>query len=185
VSEFVEINEHREHAEHAAHTKDPFAGRVSILVAVLAVVTAATGSLENTETAGAITEASHAVLDQDRATDQWNLYQAKSLKKNMFDIAASAVGPRAAAYAKKSAHEAADEGGAQAQAKALEHARDEALDASARHEKHHHRLAVAATLLEIGIAISTIAIITRRHWPWAMAAILGVGGVAIAVSAYL
>jgi hypothetical protein len=187
MSEFVEINEHREHAEHAAHTKDPFAGRVSILVAVLAVVTAATGSLENTETAGAITEASHAVLDQDRATDQWNLYQAKSLKKNMFDIAASAGagGQRAGDYAKKSAHEAADEGGAQAKAKDLEHARDEALEASERHEKHHHRLAIAATLLEIGIAISTIAIITRRHWPWAMAAILGVGGVAIAVSAYL
>ena len=39
--------------------------------------------------------------------------------------------------------------------------------------------------LEIGIAISTIAIITRKHWPWAMSAILGATGVVVAISAFV
>ena len=38
--------EAHEHAEHAAHARDPFIAKVSITVAVLAVMAAATGSLE-------------------------------------------------------------------------------------------------------------------------------------------
>ena len=185
MSDILEVHEQHERASEARHEKDGFASRVSILVAVLAVVTAATSSLENTETAGAITDSSRAVLAQDKATDQWNFYEAKSLKKNMLDIAASAGGPKAADYAKKSAHEAADEGAAQDAAKEFEHKRDEAIESSEKHEHRHHRLAIAATLLEIGIAISTIAIITRKHWPWIMSGLLGATGVAVAVSAFL
>jgi hypothetical protein len=185
MTEFMEINEQQERAGEARHEKDAFVGRVSILVAMLAVVTAATGSLENTETAGAITGFSRAVLAQDKATDQWNFYEAKSLKKNMFDVASAQGGPKADDFAKKSAHEAADEKDAQTTAKSFEKQRDEALEDSEKHEHRHHRLAIAATLLEIGIAISTIAIITRRHWPWAMSAILGAAGVVLAISAFL
>ena len=181
----AEFHERSEQAAEAHREKDAFAGRVSILVAVLAVVTAATSSLENTETAGAITDSSRAVLAQDKATDQWNFYESKSLKKNIFDVAAAAGGARAADYAKKSSHEAADEAAAQQSAKDFEQKRDEAIESSERHEKRHHRLAIAATLLEIGIAISTIAIITRRHWPWAMAVLLGAGGLVVAISAFV
>ena len=53
------------------------------------------------------------------------------------------------------------------------------------HERRHHRLAIAATLLEIGIAISTIAIITRSRWPWIGAAGLGAVGAAVVALAYL
>jgi hypothetical protein len=185
MSEFLEINEQQERATEAAHKKDVFVSRVSILVAILAVVMAATSSLENTETAATITGFSRAVLAQDRATDQWNFYEAKSLKKNIFDVAAAQAGPKADDYAQKSAHEAADEKQAQTTAKSFETQRDQALESSELHEHRHHRLAIAATLLEIGIAISTIAIITRRHWPWAMAALLGLGGLVVAVSAFV
>jgi hypothetical protein len=181
----LDISEQRERADEARREKDDFAARVSILVALLAVVTAATSSLENTETAGAITAASAAVLAQDRATDQWGLYEAKSLKKTLFDIASAAGGSRASDYLSHSGKEGADEAAAQKQAKAFEAERDASLASSERHERRHHRLAIAATLLEIGIAISTIAIITRRHWPWMLSAVLGALGVAAAVTAFL
>jgi hypothetical protein len=185
MTDLLEVHEQHERASEAHKEKDAFVSRVSILVAVLAVVTAATSSLENTETAGAITDSSRAVLAQDKATDQWNFYESKSLKKNLFDVAAGQGGAKAADYAKKSAHEAADEAAAQDQAKAFEHKRDEAIESSERHEHRHHRLAIAATLLEIGIAISTVAIITRKHWPWAMSLTLGVAGLLIGISAFL
>jgi hypothetical protein len=185
MTDILDVNEQHERAAEAHKEKDAFVSRVSILVAVLAVVTAATSSLENTETAGAITDSSRAVLAQDKATDQWNFFEAKSLKKNLYDVAASAGGPKAEDYAKKSAHEAEGQDAAQDQAKEFEKKRDEALESSEKHEHRHHRLAIAATLLEIGIAISTVAIITRKHWPWAMSLTLGLAGAAIAISAFL
>jgi hypothetical protein len=185
MTEFMEIKEQGERAAEARHEKDAFVSRVSILVAVLAVVTAATSSLENTETAATITSFSKAVLSQDKATDQWNFFEAKSLKKNIYDVASAEGGPKADDFAKKSAHEAADQKDLQTTAKGYETQRDEALEEGETHEHRHHRLAIAATLLEIGIAISTIAIITRKHWPWLLSTVLGVAGVATAISAFI
>ena len=57
-------------------------------MAVLAVLAATAGSLETVEGGRAITKSSEAVLAQDQATDAWNEYQADSLKRHMYDIAA-------------------------------------------------------------------------------------------------
>jgi uncharacterized membrane protein YdbT with pleckstrin-like domain len=181
----LEAHEHTEHAEHAAHENNPFISRVSITIALLAVVAAVTGSLESYESAGAIIAANEAVLDQDRATDQWNLYQAKSLKKNMYVIAADGGGAKSDSYRAKAKDEGQGQDKAQSEAKRLEDERDQALTVSARHEARHHRLGIAATLLEMGIAISTIAIITRKRWPWVISAVLGAIGAVLAGVAYL
>src|ERR1700754_3697359 len=84
----LDAHEHAENAEHAAHVRDPFISKVSITVAILAVLAATAGSLETVEGGRAITESSEAVLAQDQATDAWNEYQADSLKRHMYDIAA-------------------------------------------------------------------------------------------------
>ena len=66
----------------------------------------------------------------------------------------------------------------------LEAERD-ALNAKvAVHEQRHHRLAIGATLLEIGIAIATVAIITRRNLWWLASIAFGVGGSVLAAGAY-
>jgi len=181
----LEAHEHTEHAEHAAHAKDPFISQVSITIAVLAVVAAITGSLETFESGGAIIAANEAVLAQDKATDEWNFFQAKSLKKNMYVIAGDAGGPKADTYKAKAKEEGKGQDEAQDEAKKLEHERETALAVSARHEHRHHRLSIAATLLEMGIAISTIAIITRKRWPWVASGVLGLAGAAVALVAYL
>ena len=76
-------------------------------------------SLETTEGDKAIVTKNDAVLEQNKATDQWNFFQAKSLKKNLYTIAADQPGPKAAGYAKVAAKNAADQGDIQKQAKAL------------------------------------------------------------------
>jgi hypothetical protein len=181
----LEAHEHAEHAEHAAHEHDPFISRVSITVAVLAVMAASVGSLETIEAGGAITSASEAVLSQDKATDLWDEYQADSLKKHLYGLAADAGGAKASKYADTSK----EEGGKQAEIKkqALENEaeRDRLLAASRAHEHRHHWLTAAATLLEIGIAVSTVAIITRRRAFWLGALGLGVGGLVLAAVAFL
>ncbi len=181
----LDAHEHAEHAEHAAHEKDPFISRVSITIAVLAVVAAVAGSLEAYESGGAIIAANEAVLHQDQATDQWNFFQAKSLKKNLYSLAADNGGPRADAYKAKAKDEGKGQDEAQAKAKELEAESTHDRAVSARHEHRHHRLGIAATLLEMGIAISTIAIITRKRWPWVASVVLGLAGAVVASIAYL
>src|ERR1700729_3663492 len=95
----LEAHEHAEHAEHAAHAHDPFISRVSITVALLAVMAAAAGSLETVEGGRAITQSSEAVLAQDKATDSWNEYQADSLKRHMYEIASAAASGKVESYA--------------------------------------------------------------------------------------
>ena len=181
----LEAHEHAEHAEHAAHENNPFISLVSITIALLAVVAAVTGSLETIEDGSAIIDANKAVLAQDQATDQWAYYQSKSLKRHMYTIASETVGPYAdkdAAIAKK---EGDDAEGVQQEAKKLEAERETLLGESRAHESRHHRLSLGATLLEIGIAIATIAIITRHRITWVLSAILGLAGAAVAVLAFL
>ena len=180
----LDAHEHTEHAQHAAHENNPFISQVSITIALLAVVAAATASLETYESGGAIIEANKAVLLQDQATDQWGYYQAKGIKGDMFDLAAEAGGDKAASYLKKVKSEAEKQERAKAEATKLEKERDEAQAVSAIHERRHHQLGIAATLLEMGIAISTIAIITRKRWPWLISTVLGLAGAAVAGIAY-
>ena len=181
----LEAHEHAEHAEHAAHEHDPFINRVSITVAVLAVLAATVGSLETIEAGGAITSSSEAVLAQDKATDLWDEYQADSLKKHLYGLAADAGGPKAAKYADT----ARDEVGKQDQVKdkALDAGkdRDKLLAASRAHERRHHWLTAGATMLEIGIAVCTVAIITHRRTFWVGSLALGVVGLTLSAIAYL
>ncbi|HWY64630.1 MAG TPA: DUF4337 family protein [Rhizomicrobium sp.] len=181
----LDAHEHAEHAEHAAHEKNPFISRVSITVAVLAVMAAAAGSLETVEGGRAITESSEAVLAQDKATDSWNEYQADSLKRHMYEIASVAGGAKAEEYAKEIDKDRGGQDKARDKAGESEKDRDVHLRASALHEERHHWLTGAATLVEIGIALSTVAIITARRTFWFAAMGLGAAGTILFAVAYL
>jgi hypothetical protein len=179
----LEAHEHAEHAEHAAHARDPFIASVSITIAILAVMAAAAGSLETVEGGRAITGSSEAVLAQDQATDSWNEYQADSLKRHMYEIASRSA--KAEEYAKEIGKDRQSQDKAREKAQEAEKERDARLKSSAQHEERHHWLTGAATLIEIGIALSTVAIITARRTFWFSAIGLGVVGAVLFALAYL
>jgi hypothetical protein len=181
----LEAHEHAEHAEHAAHQNDPFISRVSITIALLAVLAATVGSLETIEASGAITSSSEAVLSQDKATDLWGEYQADSLKRHLYGIAADAGGTKAARYASTAKEQLAKQAEIKKQAVEQEAEREKLLAAGRVHERHHHWLTAAATLLEIGIALCTVAIVTRRRPFWMASIALGVVGLVLGGGAYL
>ncbi|MFC3071243.1 DUF4337 family protein [Phenylobacterium soli] len=181
----LEAHEHREHAEHAAHEHDSFISQVSITVAVLAVLAASIGSLETVEAGGAITAASEAVLSQDQATDAWNEYQADSLKKHLYGIAAAAPGPKAEEFARTAREQVEKQAEIKKRAQEGEAERDKLMAQSRLHEHRHHWLTGAATMVEIGIAICTVAIITRRRQFWLGSILLAVIGLGLFGAAYL
>ena len=181
----LSAHEHAEHAEHAAHANDPFISRVSITIAVLAVLAAAVGSLETIESGAAIASSSEAVLEQNKASDIWGEYQADSLKKHLYGIAADAGGANADRYKHTSDEQKATQTEVKRQALEDEAARDSKLSEGRDHEHRHHRLAVSATLAEIGIAICTVAIITRRKPFWIGSLLLGTTSVVVLLYTYL
>jgi hypothetical protein len=182
----TESFEHAEHAEHVAHSGDPFLMKVSITIALLAVVAATIGSFETIETAATIVDKNEAVLIQNKVTDNWGFYQAKSIKKNMYEIAAAAGGPDADGFREKARGYGAEEKEISAKGKELERETlAKSLD-SERHERRHHFLTAAVTFLHVAIAVATLSIIMRgQRWPWRASIALGIVGSLLAAYAYL
>ena len=80
TNEALELKEHAEHGAHEA-TLRPVAFTMSVL-AVLVAVTTVLGHRTHTE----------AVLDQNKATDQWNFYQAHKIRANETELASDLLG---------------------------------------------------------------------------------------------
>ncbi len=180
--EELEAREQAERAEEAR--KDAFNSRVTLTIAVLAVLAAIGASLETTEGDKTIVAKNDAVLEQNQASDQWAEYEAKSLKKNLYGIAAAQGGPKAADYARKAAKNGADEAEVARMAKRFEAGRAAYTEKAELHERRHDRLTLASTLLHTAIAIATLAILLRRPWPWYVAIALTAGGLLLTGWAY-
>jgi hypothetical protein len=183
--EELENREHVEHAEQAAHGGGKLIAWVSLTIAILAVLSALVGSLETMASGRALGQKNEALLAQIRASDQWNFYQAKSLKKHIYIVGAGQGGPNAGKYAAVAKADAADEAKIQADARRFEDERDARLKASDAAEGQHHILTIAVTLMHMAIAISTVAIITGKRWPWLASLALGGVGAVVAAAAYV
>jgi hypothetical protein len=181
--EELEAHEHAHHAGEAGG--NPLIAQVTLTIAVLAVAAAVVASLETTEGDRAIVAKNDAVLEQNRATDAWNFYEAKSLKKNLYALAADQPGAKAAGYAKVAAKNGAEQAAIEKQARDLEAKRDAASAISEGAERRHGWLTIAATLLHMSIAIATLAIILGRRWPWLASVVLAVAGVALTAWVYV
>ena len=178
--------EHAEHAEHVAHSGDPFMSVVSVTIAVLAVIAASVGSLETIETAATNSTKNEAVLFQTKASDQWAFYQAKSLKGNMYQIAAAGNAAKAEDFGEQVKRYDEESKEIQKDAKELEAKSAEMLKEAEHHEHRHHILTMAVTFLHVSIAIATVAIITKgQRWPWYAALALGAAGLATTARAYM
>jgi hypothetical protein len=175
-----EAHELQEHAEHGAHESAmrPVAFTMSVL-AVLVAITTVLGHRTHTE----------AVLNQNRATDQWNEYQAKkirsyntSLESDLLEAVTIADKAKAAKIAKAYAdHQAkwnADLNEQQAKAKEYE-------TEVAKAEKRAGRFDLGEALLEIGLVVTSVTLLTRARVYWYFGIIFALAGVLSAASAFL
>jgi hypothetical protein len=182
----TEAFEHAEHAEHVAHLGDRTLTLVSVTIAILAVFAATVGSLETLETAAAFGDKNHAVLMQSKASNSWAYYQAKSMKQNIYAVAADQGGAKAEEFAAKARRYDDEQKEISKEAKSFEAESEAALASSDTHERRHHILTIAVTMLHVAIAVATIAIIIRGQlWPWRASILLGLAGSAGALYAYL
>ena len=175
-----EAHELQEHAEHGAHEASmrPVAFTMSVL-AVLVAVTTVLGHRTHTE----------ALLYQNKATDMWNEYQAQKIRSTDTGLAADlmSVMPLAdkdkaaakqKAYADHQAKWNDDFAKDQEKAKEFEKRVEEA-------EVRGNRFDLAETLLEIGLVVTSVTLLTRRRAYWFLGLIFAAGGILSALSVLL
>jgi Domain of unknown function (DUF4337) len=190
-----EAQEHLEHAEHAQHAAAS-SKAIALLIAILALF------LAFSETLGKSAQ-TEAIDDNVRSADSWAFFQAKDIRKTTLNAAADQTGLLTANVTDPAARAAIDkqiaawrataaryesdpktgEGRKQlaVRAKAEEKARDLAM---ARY--HHYELASAA--FQIGIVLSSAAVITgimALAWLAGALGIVGLGLLALGLFAPL
>ena len=175
-----EVQELQENAEHGSHESSlrPVAFTMSVL-AVLVAVTTVLGHRTHTE----------AVLDQNKATDQWNEYQAHKIRSNNTFLAADLL--TVVTVSDKSAAEKIAKSYAAHQAKWADETKDdmekaEALETKVEQaEARADRFDLAEALLEIGLVITSVTLLTRARLYWYFGMIFALGGIVSAASVLL
>ncbi len=157
---------HDHEVEHAAHhRKDSFTSRIAVVTAVLSTVGAIFGYMGGHSQNAALLYKNEAAIQKTSASNQWNYYQAKSNKQNLAELSVTLTqGEDREKFKAAVERYKAEKEEIKAEAEKLEAAAKEA-DKHSEAEMHvHERWALATTLLQIGIALSAIALLTRRRW---------------------
>lgn len=151
---------------------------ISILAVLVAIVTVI-GHRSHTE----------AILMESRATDQWNLYQAKKIRMDNLSVTVDLMATQpsldpAATRAKRSEYQAhiekwkADLAEEQEKANEFEHE-------VAHAERQASRYDLGEALLQIAVVLASITLFTRNRTYFILGLVLGGAGILIAGSALL
>ena len=176
-NEAQELQEQAEQAEHES-TLRPVAFTMAVL-AVLVAITTVLGHRTHTE----------AILDQNKATDQWNEYQAHKIRSNDTALVSDLLG--VVTIADKDAAKKIAKGYADHQAKWTDELKDdkekaEAFEAKVEQaEARANRFDLGEALLEIGLVITSVTLLTRRRAYWYLGIVFSVAGIVSAASVLL
>ena len=172
-----EAQELKEHAERAASDSGlrPVAFTMSLL-AVLVAVTTVLGHRTHTE----------AVLKQNKATDKWNEYQAHKIRSNNTALISDLLS--VVTIADKDAASKIAKSYADHQAKWADDLKElmeeaTALEAEVLHaEKRADRFDLSEAMLEIGLVITSVTLLTRNRRYWYLGMVFSILGVVSALS---
>ncbi|HSM76763.1 MAG TPA: DUF4337 domain-containing protein [Bryobacteraceae bacterium] len=165
-----------EHAEHAAHSNEPFNKRVAATMAIIAAVLAVVGVLGQVS----VTEE---LLLQQKASDQWAYYQAKSIRRYESEVARDLFGAlkqsdSSQTYQKNADRYRDDQAEIQKKAGELE---AESRTSGRRAQRYHF----GEVFIEIAIVLASLAILAHREAIYWLAVLSAALGSAIALSVLL
>jgi hypothetical protein len=174
---------HDHEMEHAAHHGgDNFTARLAVTTAVISTVGAIFGYMGGHSQNAALLFKNEAAIQKTAASNQWNYYQAKSNKQNLAELSVTLTSGEAQEKFRQAVERYKQEKEEiKAGAEKLEAAAQEADQASEREMHVHERWALATTLLQVSIALSAIALLTRKRW--LLAGVYGASGLGVITGA--
>jgi uncharacterized protein DUF4337 len=163
------LHEHVHH--HAQHGGEAWLSQVALSTAILAVLAAITGLLSGKH-------ANEAMMAQIEASNQWNYYQAKSIKASVLDAKVTVT---------EAATEKDKEKAAQYQEEQIEIKREaEQKQSEAKlNFRKHETFARGVTMFQIAIAIAAISALTRRRRFWFVSLAFGCAGAVFLVLGWI
>jgi len=170
-----EIREQIEQFEEAAKEWRTWLALTTALIAVIAAVVSLVSGYYADQS---LLEKNDAVLLQSHASDQWNYYQAKGVKKNIAEGFATMANDEK--QKKEVERYAAQQEEIKAKAENFEEQAKEADHLSSELFEKHHRLAMGVTFLQIAIALSAISALLGRKSFWVLSIVTCAAGIAFA-----
>jgi hypothetical protein len=175
-----ELQELQENAEHGAH--EPSLAPVTMTMAIFAVLVASVsllGHRSHTEE----------LLLQTKATDQWAYYQAKDIRRRSYEVFldemalitpsnAELAGKIRDKYKGEVARYTKEQEEIEAEAKKAE-------DEVAVQQRRADRFDLGEVMLEAGLVICSITLMTRKRLFWLAGLVLGLVGLATASAGFL
>ena len=175
---------HDHELQHAAAhgDKDPVSGRIAVMTAVLATIGAIFAYQGGATQADALLFKNNAQIKKTEASNQWNYYQAKSNKQNLAELSVTLVpADQKPRYEDEVKRYKAEKAEIMKDAQKLEKQAQEWDERSDGALHQHHRWAQATTVIQVAIALSAIALLTRRDW--LVRGVYAVGAAGIVVGA--
>jgi hypothetical protein len=177
-----------EHAtQHAAEGHHGLGGgsmtnQIALFTAVISTAGAIFSYMGGATQANAGLYKNNAAIKKTEASNQWNYYQAKSSKQNLYEVTAVLLPEDKKEFYKK---EVERYKGEKAEIKlAADKLEAEATDWDKKSDEQmhvHHRWAQATTAIQVSIALAAIALLTKKKWlEWGM---FGMGGIGVVVGA--
>ena len=168
-------------APEIPEANDPFAQRVAITIAALAVAMSLIGNQgDNAKT--------DAIIKTSEAANSWSHYQAKSIKGHIDAVAAEELAVLSVADpAKRDALVAsfAASGKVYETDKAKLQVEADALTAAATHSGSiNDRCDLGSLLLQIAVILCSVAILVRQHRFWILGVVVGGAGAAVGATAF-
>jgi hypothetical protein len=156
--------------EHAAQggghgESDNFVSRIAVATAILSTLGAVGGYESGHTQNAALLFKNEAAIQKTSASNQWNYYQAKSNKQNLAELSVTLTsGADRERFKQEIERYKKEKQDIKADADKLEASAKEA-DKKSEMEMHvHGRWALSTTLLQVAIALSAIALLTRKTW---------------------
>ncbi|HLY41863.1 MAG TPA: DUF4337 domain-containing protein [Terracidiphilus sp.] len=171
-----EVQELKEQAEKGGESAmRPVAFTMSV-VAVLVAITTVLGHRTHTE----------AVLFQNQATDQWNEYQARHIRSHDTELASNMLANLA--VTDKAAAAKLEQTWKDAVAKSTQDQKEDRQKAEELQEKvekaeaRADRYDLSEALLEIGLVVTSVTLLTRSRIYWYLGILFSVTGILSAIS---
>lgn len=165
----------KETMEAAEEKRERWTLYVAMSTAVIAVLAAIAGMLGNHH-------ANEAMMEQVKSSDQWAYYQSKSIKA---ELAASTAQIFAALDKPLPADNAAKMEQYKTDKEAIKTKADDLEKSAEEHMNIHIVFSRAVTIFQIAIAISAIAILTRKKAMWYASMLLAAAGCYFLVMGFL
>jgi len=160
-------------AQKAKEVRDGWTKHVSLSMIFIAVLAATCTQKSGGFSSKVMKQLNEATFNQAAASDQWSLYQAKSIKQSLAENEAEAVDvsdqagqKRQAEMLAKSKRYDGEKKDITKEATALEAKRDLARQTAEEAAKLGQGMGLASTLFQVAIAIGGVCLIVKKRWLW-------------------